>query len=86
MTSLYWSLEEALSTNTTCIDQDQENIGKIAKVEGYGLTETGERGSLLETNVTVITNEVCKEYLDYNATDNTMVRQEIEIQSEFRYQ
>eukprot|EP00092_Neocalanus_flemingeri_P019183 GFUD01020782.1.p1 GENE.GFUD01020782.1~~GFUD01020782.1.p1 ORF type:complete len:726 (+),score=150.54 GFUD01020782.1:33-2210(+) len=62
----------------SCIDQGQDNIDKIATVQGYGLTETGERGELLETNVTVITNELCKEYLDHNATNNKLVRQKID--------
>ena len=41
-------------------------------------TETGECGSLLETNVMVIDNDSCKEYLDYNSTDNNIVREQID--------
>eukprot|EP00092_Neocalanus_flemingeri_P000634 GFUD01000676.1.p1 GENE.GFUD01000676.1~~GFUD01000676.1.p1 ORF type:complete len:571 (-),score=137.70 GFUD01000676.1:32-1744(-) len=62
----------------SCIDQGQDNVGKIATVQGYGLTEFGEQGKLLETNVTVITNEDCIEYLAYNATDNDFVKQKID--------
>ena len=55
----------------TCLDRPgQENVGKIATVQGYGTTEEGEVGSLLETNVTVITNDQCKEYFNYNETLN----------------
>jgi len=62
----------------SCIDQGQDNIGRIATIQGYGLTETGESGNLLETNVTIITNKKCKEYLNFNATDNKIVREKID--------
>jgi len=69
---------EVYGDTPSCIDQGQDNIGRVATVQGYGFTETGERGSLLETNVTIITNEKCKEYLNYNATDNQIVRNQID--------
>ena len=37
-------------------------------MQGYGVTENGTRGRLLEVNVTVIDNEECTEQLKYNAT------------------
>ena len=44
----------------TCIDQGEEDFyGRVAKVQGYGVTEDKTSGTLLETNVTVITNEEC---------------------------
>ena len=62
----------------TCLDQGQrDNINKIATVQGYGVTEDGEVGTLLETNVTVITNELCKEYIDYNSTLNKAIKKQI---------
>jgi len=54
----------------SCLDQNLDKIGRLATVQGYGLTETGERGELLETNVTVITNDDCKRILDFNATSS----------------
>ena len=39
-------------------------------MQGYGLTETGEKGKLLETNLTVISNPMCKEILNANITGN----------------
>jgi len=62
----------------SCIDQGQDNIGRIATIQGYGLTETGDRGNLLETNVTIITNEKCKEYLNFNATNKIDVKEKID--------
>ena len=52
----------------SCMDQGIEKTDKIATVQGYGLTETGEKGELLETNVTVISNLMCKEILNANVT------------------
>jgi len=69
---------EVFGDTPSCIDQGQDNVGKIATVQGYGLTETGTRGSLLETNVTVIDNDLCKKYLDFNSTDNKIVRKKID--------
>jgi len=62
----------------SCIDQGQDNEDRTATVQGYGLTELGERGELLETNVTVINNEYCKEILDSNTTDNKNARSKID--------
>ena len=44
----------------TCIDQGEEDFyGRVAKVQGYGVTEDKTSGTLLETNVTIITNKEC---------------------------
>ena len=40
----------------------------LALGQGYGLTEHDTIGTLLETNVTVITIEECKEILRYNCS------------------
>ena len=53
-------------------------IGKTATVQGKGVTEFGEVGSLLETNVTVISNELCSEILSYNGTLNKAIKRRIE--------
>jgi len=37
-----------------------DTIGKIATIQGFGLTEDNTKGDLLETNVTIISNEECK--------------------------
>jgi len=59
----------------TCLDDglDKEAIG-LATVQGYGLTEDGSRGDLLETNVTVISNALCKEIIEHNITDNLITK------------
>ena len=54
----------------TCMDQGQyDNVDKVATIQGYGETEDGSRGGLLEANVTVISNDQCKDYLNYNSSD-----------------
>ena len=52
-------------------------INKIATVQGYGVTETGTKGDLLEANVTVITNQYCKQILQANVTNNENARRKI---------
>ena len=52
----------------SCLDQGIDITDKIATVQGYGTTETGTKGKLLETNVTVISNQMCKEILNANIT------------------
>merc|ERR1712223_1084561 len=53
----------------SCLPKKEfEVINKIATVQGYGVTESGTKGDLLETNVTVITNKYCKEILQANVT------------------
>ena len=61
-----------------CLDKRREDdyIGSVASVQGYGETENGTRGDLLEANVTVISNEKCKEYLQKNATDHKKVKKD----------
>ena len=46
-------------------------------MQGYGITENGTRGSLLEVNVTVIDNEECTKQLRYNATEKRSVRNKL---------
>ena len=41
------------------------------------MTETGDKGFLLEANVTVISNELCQEYLTHNGTLKTQVKKKI---------
>jgi len=64
----------------TCLDQGDRDInGELSTVQGYGLTEDGERGNLLEANVTIISNDLCKEFLRYNVSqnDNGRIKKEI---------
>jgi len=61
----------------SCMDQGIEVEGKIGNIQGYGLTEFATRGQLLEANVTIISNKVCKEALDYNTTDNDVAKRQI---------
>ena len=54
-----------------CLDQSQEQdswAGVHAIAQGYGTTENGTNGLLLEVNVTVISNQDCREMLRHNAT------------------
>ena len=53
-----------------CLDQGQKSFyDEIATVQGYGLTEKGANGALLETNVTIINNQQCLEQFESNITD-----------------
>jgi len=61
----------------SCMDQGIDITDKIATVQGYGTTETGSKGSLLETNVTVISNQMCKTILNHNVTGNDNNRKKI---------
>ena len=69
---------EKIGDTPACMDQGNfQKEGNMATVQGFGLTELGTKGSLLETNVAVITNEECKEILRSNvstATDNSAAR------------
>ena len=51
-----------------CIDQGLKKEGKIATVQGFGQTESATRGELLEANVTVISNQRCKDIFQTNLT------------------
>ena len=46
----------------------------MALGQGYGRNQNGSYGILLETNVTVITTEECREILRSNSTLRTKVR------------
>ena len=66
-----------------CLDYkhgQKENFwaGSVTTIQGYGKTDTGSVGSLLEVNVTVITNEDCVEQLKYNGTKKVGVLRTIE--------
>jgi len=62
---------ERIGDTPTCIDQGQEKEGKIATVQGFGLTESGTKGELLGANVTVISNQMCKDIFQTNLTSTT---------------
>jgi len=46
-----------------CIDTGLELEGKLANLQGFGKTEFGTLGELLETNVTLINNNQCRDEL-----------------------
>jgi serine protease 27 len=52
----------------SCLDHNTNLEGRVGTVQGYGETEDGTRGNLLETNVTLISIERCKEILKHNIT------------------
>ena len=55
----------------TCLPENGLKVAnKIATVQGYGVTENGTKGDLLEANVTVITNQYCKQILRANVTND----------------
>ena len=59
------------------MDQSQGkdvHSGVTAITQGYGLTEFATHGTLLETNVTVITTEECRQILRHNATSSRLTR------------
>ena len=68
---------EKFGDTPACINQGLEDILRTATVQGHGLTETGTRGRLLETNITVISNPQCKHTLEYNSTDNNRNQKKI---------
>ena len=52
-----------------------ETLCRIGTIRGYGETENGlEIQELLEANVTVISNEQCKKYLESNSTKKAVRR------------
>ena len=61
----------------TCIDQGLEKVGKLATVQGYGSTEKGVKGSLTETQVTVISNNRCSEIMRANISTSQSVRERL---------
>jgi len=63
----------------SCLDRGIEVEGKLATIQGYGTTEDGTRGTLLEANITIISNEQCKKQLDHNTTGqaNSVARKQI---------
>merc|ERR1712227_535409 len=55
----------------TCMDLgNTPYFGKNSTIQGYGKTENGTRGDLLETTVTVIENQECRKQLKENITRN----------------
>merc|ERR1712025_900513 len=60
------------------MDKGIEIEGKLGNIQGYGLTEFGVRGKLLEANVSIISNNDCVEALRYNLTDNSVARKQID--------
>jgi len=63
-----------------CLDQGDRDInGELSTFQGYGLNFEGERGILKEENVTIISNDLCKEYLQYNISQNDNGRIKLEI-------
>jgi len=55
----------------TCMDLgNTPYFGKNSTIQGYGKTENGTQGDLLETTVTVIENQECRKQLKENITRN----------------
>ena len=58
---------ERFGDSPTCIDQNVEDMsGRMGKVQGYGEQEDGTSGTLQETTVTIIDNDLCKARLRHN--------------------
>jgi len=68
---------EKFGDTPSCLDKGINKIGKIATVQGYGLTEEGTKGILLETNVTVISNPECKTQLQGNMSEDIIAQKKI---------
>jgi len=62
----------------SCMDKGMELEGKLGNIQGKGNTEFGTRGTLLEANLTIISNEDCVEALNYNTTGNSVERNKID--------
>ena len=68
MIPLYICFVARFGDTPTCIDQGLKKEGKIATLQGFGFTENGTKGQSLEANVTVISNQMCKDILKTNLT------------------
>ena len=68
---------EKFGDTPACLDQGLEDILRTATLQGEGKTETRNKGTLLETNLTVISNQQCKDILEYNVTHNENNRRKI---------
>jgi len=55
---------EVFGDSPSCLHQGFDAVGKIATIQGFGLTEKNTKGDLLETNVTIIDNKECKTILE----------------------
>ena len=55
-------------------------FGQVATVSGYGETENGTSGELLQWNVTIIDNQDCIEQFNYNITNVALVKEGISSQ------
>merc|ERR1711915_445270 len=69
----------------SCLDSGLELTEKTGTVQGYGLTETGKRGTLLEANVTIISNEKCQRILIDNAKESISVSAQNQINQALPY-
>jgi len=69
----------------SCLDSGLELTEKTGTVQGYGLTETGKRGTLLEANVTIISNEKCQRTLIDNAKESISVSAQKQINQALPY-
>lgn len=56
----------------SCLDQGIDVEGSLASIQGFALNNV----NLLENNVTIISNEMCQDLLNYNKTTNPDVREE----------
>ena len=62
---------EKYGDSPLCFKKVKNHEGTLALVQGFGLTESGKQsGELLQTHVTVISNEKCAEILKHNISSN----------------
>ena len=62
----------------TCLDQTastEDHVGARAVIQGFGETEDGEAGTLLEAEVGVISNAECVEILRSNLSQSALAEQ-----------
>ena len=61
----------------TCMDRGMfEKEGRLATLQGFGTTEKGTKGALLEANVTVISDTYCQEILSANTSSTSITLKE----------
>ena len=71
---------EKFGDSPACMDQgDQDTMDKIATIRSKGALVTGRVGHLHESNVSVISNQLCQEYFTYNGTLDTATKRAIQI-------
>jgi len=64
---------QVFGDSPSCIDQGTDVMGKLGNIQGFGLGD----GKLLESNVTLLSNDLCAELINYNKSINPSIKKDI---------